>query len=734
MPASLAGLPLEIRLQIARQLDRLKYHSALARCSQDFYRSLNPALYSEDTERLDRWALPWACVNGSVATAAKAIEAGSPADALHQHPPLLHDGKWELMSMLDIAFLGKHAGVVDYLLRNGAELKYVDDSVFMRDADEELMRAFLPYLGEGKWSKRHKLADLALSTGNETLFEMLLSSISDLQDEGFRQWPRLALTGGSLALFQKVTRLGLDASLSDRDKKVAWMGVNLAKSSRAVELAEFVRSHWPSVATSEAFYANEFFASAAGNVELLKWLWEERVKVTGRPQVAKPYDCMDLAIKSKNLETVEFCLGPVTATNSAIFFRACAEGTPEIVRAFIREGADPHYVSEYDGTTALRVAGAAGKNEIIQCLLEYGVQVPENIFFVTQMSYHRCLFPYNLEVAKQLLARGASVVSEYPVPYERPLIIAVCEKAVRDAVDAEVAIGLVQLLLDHGADVNDRVANVFVWQADHRAHPASTGHTCPIREASRGSPKLVQFLIDNGADALAKNAKGYTALHQACQSRNLEVARLLLDIGADPNGTTKPERTTPLIAACTESQPPKTMSRQQTLYNIVQLLLQRGADPNAKTNKGITPLHLLASGHCLDLGCFDLLLEYGADINAKDKVGATPLHVACQRQDAVLVRALLVAGADVNGKDDLGRTGLQCASLSLDRERHTAAVVDALLSFGAEVSQASAASFWMGKNRGILGMRDVLRKHGIPETDFPSPITRTVKEERESNG
>lgn len=719
MSASLAGLPLEIRLQIARQVDRLKDHSALARCSQDFYRSLNPALYKEDAERLDRWALPWACVNGSVATAAKAMEAGSPADSLHQHPPRLDEGKWELMSMLDIAFLGKHVEVVELLLRNGATLKCVDNKVFMMDANEELLRAFLPYLGEGKWCQRHKLAGIALSTGQEKLFEILVSSISDLQDEDFRQWPRLALQGASLALFQKVTELGLDASLNHREKREAWMGVHLANSSRPVELAQFVRSRWPSVAASEEFYLHEFFASAAGNAELLKWVWEERVQVTGRLQT-KPYGCMDMAIKSKNLETVEFCLGPVTATNSALFLRACAEGTPEIVRAFIREGANPHYVSEYDGTTALRAAGAAGKNDIIQCLLDYDVQVPENIFFLAQMSYQRCLFPYNLEVAKQLLARGAAVVSEYPTPYERPLIIAVCEQAVRGVFDDETAIGLVQLLLDNGADVNDRVANVFVWQADARSHLASTGHTSPIREASRGSPRLVQFLIDNGADALAKNAKGYTALHQACHSRNLEVARLLLDIGANPNAKTNPERTTPLIAACTEYRPPKTINRQIKLYNVVQLLLQRGADPNTKTNKGLTPLHLLASGHCLDLRCFDLLLAYGADINAKDKFGATPLHMACRSQDAVLVRALLVAGADVNGTDNNGRSAIGYSSPSLDRERHTAAVIDVLLSFGAELNQASAVCLWMGKNRGVPGMRDVLRKHGILETDFPS--------------
>jgi len=79
---------------------------------------------------------------------------------------------------------------------------------------------------------------------------------------------------------------------------------------------------------------------------------------------------------------------------------------------------------------------------------------------------------------------------------------------------------------------------------------------------------------------------------------------------------------------------------------VVKLLLEHGADPNVKNRDGKTPLHNAASeGH---LEVVKLLLERGADPNVKDDDGNTPLHNAAWRGHLEVVKLLLEHGADPN--------------------------------------------------------------------------------------
>ena len=59
---------------------------------------------------------------------------------------------------------------------------------------------------------------------------------------------------------------------------------------------------------------------------------------------------------------------------------------------------------------------------------------------------------------------------------------------------------------------------------------------------------------------------------------------------------------------------------------IARLLLDAGADPNAFATTGETPLMVAAKN--LDVGMVELLLDYGADVTAWDADKATALgHV-----------------------------------------------------------------------------------------------------------
>ena len=103
---------------------------------------------------------------------------------------------------------------------------------------------------------------------------------------------------------------------------------------------------------------------------------------------------------------------------------------------------------------------------------------------------------------------------------------------------------------------------------------------------------------------------------------------------------------------------------------IVKMLLAAGADPNAAKNHRLSqPLHYAADG-CLDNPAWDperqvatiqLLLEAGADMHGQDKNGATPLHRAVRTRCAAAVRCLLKAGADARTHNKPGSTPFHLA-------------------------------------------------------------------------
>ena len=103
---------------------------------------------------------------------------------------------------------------------------------------------------------------------------------------------------------------------------------------------------------------------------------------------------------------------------------------------------------------------------------------------------------------------------------------------------------------------------------------------------------------------------------------------------------------------------------------IAKLLLDAGANPNSALNhRWSRPLHYAADGYVISelwneqnqVAMIRLLLEAGAEIDAQDKNGATPLHRAVRTRCAAAVKCLLVAGADTTIKNKPGSTPFHLA-------------------------------------------------------------------------
>jgi ankyrin repeat protein len=100
-----------------------------------------------------------------------------------------------------------------------------------------------------------------------------------------------------------------------------------------------------------------------------------------------------------------------------------------------------------------------------------------------------------------------------------------------------------------------------------------------INASYRGDLKIVQEILAAGVDKDVRDTMGATALHQAMLQPNIQVVKLLLDYGFDPNARVTRNGYTPLHFAVAANN-----------IAAAKLLLQYGADKRIKCSEGFTPL------------------------------------------------------------------------------------------------------------------------------------------------
>jgi ankyrin repeat protein len=139
-------------------------------------------------------------------------------------------------------------------------------------------------------------------------------------------------------------------------------------------------------------------------------------------------------------------------------------------------------------------------------------------------------------------------------------------------------------------------------------------------------------LTADAAVAAGHSADGFPLLALAAFFGRLDVMRLLLEAGADPNARARNAMlVTPLHSAVAHRQP-------DVVMQMAALLLERGADPNVRQHGGWTPLHSAAKqGH---VGLVQLLLLKGADLRLAADDGSTALELAEKQGHLPVVRLL----------------------------------------------------------------------------------------------
>lgn len=198
-----------------------------------------------------------------------------------------------------------------------------------------------------------------------------------------------------------------------------------------------------------------------------------------------------------------------------------------------------------------------------------------------------------------------------------------------------------------------------------------------VRAARRGDEELTLILLRKmfGTVDAPVTANGETALHLACASGQLNLARQLLQLKADPEKTDSTGATCVNVAAIgghaavieelvtergvdlskldSEGFGPLHRAVLGRHASGVYCIVHMGGDASIATGDGRrdTPLHILLSSRALQTSEFaerrtemlSKLLEYGADIVRGDAQGDSSLHICAREGDLAGLWALLAS-------------------------------------------------------------------------------------------
>ena len=389
----------------------------------------------------------------------------------------------------------------------------------------------------------------------------------------------LAAENGSAAMLERLLAAGAspDAALTNGETPL----MTAARTGVTAAAATLV-AHGADVHLSEGLADQTalMWAAAVGEADIVRLLIEAGADVTRR---------------SKRVEIPGDRRGPERATGSftPLLF-AARSGDIGTARALVEAGADVDETAG-DGVTPLIVATVRGHVPLAIWLLEQGADPNANRERFTAL--HRAAGSW----ATELTGNGPSGVAT-----ERD-----AEWLGAAGVPRKGRVQLVEALLAHGADPN-----------------------IPLVE---GVPKVGY----SNARIFGWHDTGATPFWLAARSVFLDVMRVLVEHGADPSrGLSKPEGyvatplvppppegTSPLMAAMGAGRSSKDLDvPPEEVLEAVRLILELGADPNGVDVNGSFPLFRAAGAGNDEL--VQALLDAGADVNQARPDGKTALDAA----------------------------------------------------------------------------------------------------------
>lgn len=308
----------------------------------------------------------------------------------------------------------------------------------------------------------------------------------------------------------------------------------------------------------------------------------------------------------------------VTNGDASAIHYAAYRGLTSLVVQLLHRGADVEASTE-DGLTPLFYALQSRSLPIVKMLLDFGASASAINKCKWTLPMYACQFGV-FEALPLLLDRHNNVrAREYHGWTALHLIATGFENSARpEGVDLKQKDRLAaETLLSRGAEANDAL---------------ESGDTALHLAANTGSVGIVRLLLEHGADVVVRNIGGATALHLAASSGHADIAQLLIDHGAD------------IHAKDVNQETPLHEAAENGSKEIVKLLVSRGAVIDGQGAWKETPLHRAAQFGGIENA--KLLIDCGANLDVQSVIGETALHLAALTNRPEMVEYLLAHGAE----------------------------------------------------------------------------------------
>jgi ankyrin repeat protein len=243
------------------------------------------------------------------------------------------------------------------------------------------------------------------------------------------------------------------------------------------------------------------------------------------------------------------------------------------VRALIAAGANLNTPNKY-GITPLLQASRTGDTPMIAELLKAGADVRKSVHPEGETPLMAASRTGQLS-AVQLLIKAESDPNAADSYQKQTALMWSAQEGHVDVVNALIAAG---------ANPNSK-ASVSLLNTRKNGDHATGGFTALMFAVREGHEDVVRALAKGGADLKSTNGDGVTATSIAIENDRLDLARTLLDLGADPNDgalffAVGMRDATTDMRAHDGSRLRSDRPNQLTAFDLVKLLLEKGADPN----------------------------------------------------------------------------------------------------------------------------------------------------------
>ena len=381
---------------------------------------------------------------------------------------------------------------------------------------------------------------------------------------------------------------------------------------------------------------------------------------------------------------------------------------PEIIKQMLQKGADVN-VTDNEGWTPFLFAIHKNQNiEVIQHLLNAGSDIHKTTDLKQNALHLAAKNNQNPQIIQMLINKGLSVNKKDKSEFKfTPIMYAVSNNKNPDVVYTLInngallhekdAVGNSTLML---AALNNANIDIIQKLLDEKLvidQRNKLGLTALHMATRNKNPKILEYLIEKGADKTAKFQSVDTLGAAAMFASQPEIINILIQNDFDVNtkynvGTLSymeqlnsalkqyddkwtTAKIPPLVLACIFNENP----------NIIQSLINAGADVNERLFFGYTPLFFAVLNKNTETT--KTLISNGAKTHIRAKDKSTPLTLALKNPineieiDPQTIELLVTHGVDINAKTSDNKTALLIAA----EQSSNPEIIETLINLGADI-------------------------------------------------